>query len=247
MSEYIKLGRYYIPTYGLIVLLGFTVCMSLAQSKLKNDSKRRQEFFSIVLFSGIGALIGSKTLTVIFELAHHSVNKIDFVTFKDAGYSFYGGLAGFFGSGFIFCKIFKIDSGFFVENFLFVIPLMHCIWKIGCLMGGCCFGIEYSGPMAVVFPSGVNNLSGVQVFPIQILESAVSFITSIFLYFYQKRSNICSPTGLYFLIYGISRFFLEFLRFHERESFLSDGQICSIICVLIGIIIINSRERNKYE
>ena len=44
---------------------------------------------------------------------------------------------------------------------------MYSIGKIGCLLVGCCYGIEYSGPFSIVYNYSYSDIVGVRLFPIQ--------------------------------------------------------------------------------
>lgn len=104
-------------------------------------------------------------------------------------------------------------------------------------MGGCCFGIPYKGIGAVIFPDGVNQLSGVEVFPVQLLEAIVALFICIIMLFFKKNKIIKNSVSLYMILYGSTRFVMEFLRYNSEDVIISGGNICSILCVLIGIII----------
>ena len=129
-----------------------------------------------------------------------------------------------------------------MNTFAFVIPYVHAFGRIGCFCAGCCYGIEYTGPLSVAGH-----------FPVQLLEALLLFAFAfVILGLVCKRSrNEFGMTGIslflyYILYYSILRFFLEFLRGDEargRVSFetgisLSISQIISLILFTAGIILI---------
>lgn len=90
--------------------------------------------------------------------------------------------------------------------------------KLGCAGYGCCYGIE--------FEHGISSrFVDYKVFPVQLLESAVCFLLFFLLYFLIKKEK-CRKGTVYpvsLILYGIFRFFVEFLRDYtpkERTYFL---------------------------
>lgn len=158
------------------------------------------------------------------------------------GFVFYGGLLGGFAGYFIGVKIARTGLTTFLNTFAFAIPYVHAFGRIGCFCAGCCYGIEYTGPLSVAGH-----------FPVQLLEALLLFAFAfVILGLVCKRSrNEFGMTGIslflyYILYYSILRFFLEFLRGDEargRVSFetgisLSISQIISLILFTAGIILI---------
>ena len=110
-------------------------------------------------------------------------------------------------------------------------------------MGGCCYGIKYNGPGAVSYPIGINEGSGISVFPIQLLEAFILFALAVF--FYIDRYKIKYAIALYIGLYSISRFFTDFLRWHKSKQILTTTQITSLIC--ISLIILLTERIKLYE
>lgn len=241
MLKYIFIGNFRVPTYSLFVIMGVVLCNCIAQLRLKKNNINPRHFFLIELFGGIGSIIGAKLLA-IYE---YSSGTINLEVLKEAGYSYYGGLLGFFLFTRILCRLCKINSEFIAYRCIFLIPMLHAFWKVSCFMGGCCFGIKYSGPFSVVYPDGVNKLSGYNVLPTQIIEAVCSLLIAFTLHVLSEREVKYEPVGVYCVMYGIFRFFIEFIRYSEHVKFLSDGQIYSIICVMSGILMISLRIRSE--
>lgn len=244
MHKYLYISNIKVPTYSLFVMFGIVVCCCAALIIAKKEQNDLRILLAIAFVGGLGGFVGAKLLPLIVNC----VKEKSFISllsgFKESNYSYFGGLYGFFTTVFIMILVkneYYID---YARNYIFSIPLLHCFWKIGCYMGGCCFGIPYNGPGAIVFPSGVNSLSGVKVFPVQLLESIIAFIISLLLLFLKHKNRLCWPISTFLLLYGTSRFFIEYLRYHEYAQILYEGQVYSIICVVIGFCLLLVR-RNK--
>ena len=87
---------------------------------------------------------------------------------------------------------------------------------------------------------------GVNLFPIQIVETIV--FVGIFIYFYLKRKTIINNkyVGYIFVVCGLSKFILDFLRSIHSYQVISTNQIMCLIFVVIGIVVIKYKS-NKIK
>ncbi len=246
MLKYLYVGNIRIPAYGMMVLLGIIFCNCLAQYEIRKRKLNNRDFLILECIAGIGAIIGAKTFALLKLICSSCQFPVSSSELAEAGWSYFGGLAGFF----IFLALFRRLSGVDIRAFaglVWLVSLLHFFWKIGCFMGGCCYGIPYQGPMAVVFPEGVNKLAGLSVFPIQLLEAVVAMFIAINLFFLSRTSVRLNMVGLFLLEYGITRFFMEFLRYHTNEKIFSENHIYSVIGFLIGLGLIYSQLHKSKE
>ena len=232
MIKYFNMGPFVVPSYGFTVLIGVLICNLIMGYTLRTDEKSLKEALLLELCGGIGAIAGAKLLGA-------------------GAYSYFGGLLGFCVVSYGFVRLFRMDGSYLAGRVFWLITLLHSIWKIGCFLGGCCYGIPYEGPFAVIFPEGVNELGGVSVFPVQIAESLVAFIIAIAIVLLVKAEKLKHPVPFYLVVYGLSRFFLEFLRYHNGKT-LGIAHLYAVLCVLAGCIVLfilrrkeNGRERSK--
>ena len=133
-----------------------------------------------------------------------------------------------------------LGISYILSLFIKPIPLMYAVGKIGCFLVGCCYGIEYSGPFSIVYKYSMNDINGISLFPVQIVESIVFMIIFII--------TIVRKIDIYKLILmcSISKFLLDFLRFKNNNMILSVNQIgCLFIIVISLILIYKSNEKKK--
>ena len=245
MMKYMYVGSIHVPSYGAMIILGFVVCNLIAQRSLKSERDRYSDFLIIEICGGIGAVLGAKLLVLLESAANGSDPILSWNEFKELGYSYYGGLAGFFITAYAVCKACKIDGDNLAREYVFLLPLMHAFWKIGCLLGGCCFGRPYEGPFAIVYPAGVNAVSQMRVFPSPVAETCISLLIALVLLLAGKFRESHSPAGLYPVMYGTARFFLEFMRYHEDNGYFSAVHLYSVIAVVIGMVFVMKDHRRK--
>ena len=245
MSMYLDFGLFKIPGYGTMIALGGIIAnIIVVLLILKRDKKEIWDFVILEGFGLLGGVIGSKLLYIIVSFNDIPWDRISepevLATLVSGGFVFYGGLILAVVFVFIGGKCNKIDTWDYLSNYAFAIPLAHGFGRIGCFLAGCCYGIPYDGPIAVVYPEeSLLAPSGIPMFPVQLIEACCLFIISIilFLFYWFRKADYVLP--IYFIFYGIVRFVLEYYRYDEyRGKFFSlyTSQWISIGMVIAGII-----------
>ena len=119
------------------------------------------------------------------------------------------------------------------------VALAHAFGRIGCFLGGCCYGAPAPGWLGVVYPVGSDayvHCGAQPLYPTQLFEAALNFL--LFWMMVRWTSFQFRPT-VYFMGYGIGRFLVEFLRADARGELLpglSPSQWFSLLLILVGLI-----------
>lgn len=250
-----------ISTYGLMACIGIgavSVLLAFLSRKTKINFEATVLF---MLFVCAGALLGGHILYGITNIGKiHIFSEIknikDFIyAFQTifGGLVFYGGLIGGVFGGVIGIKILKLNISFYADLMALSVPLFHGFARIGCFLGGCCYGIESELGFASRGNTLVEAVNGVKRFPVQLLEAFFCFLifTMLLIMFLYKKFK----GGLFFVylsIYAFVRFFDEFLRGDDIRGFvfgLSTSQFISIfveIFAIVGIFIIKyNKDRSE--
>ena len=135
-------------------------------------------------------------------------------------------------------KLHKLDAVGYLRSAVFMIPIMHGFGRIGCFMAGCCYGRPYEGFCAVVFPEESYAVSGVPLFPVQLLEAGLLLLLGISLMYLRLKKKWHYTLETYILVYGVIRFVLEYLRYDEDRGIfagLSTSQWISVALVLVTV------------
>lgn len=257
MYPYIYIGNLELPVYGMIIFLSYIAGLLICAPLGKQYGIKGKYVLCSGTFAAAGLLLGSKALYLItklpsfiknYEAVYSKYSPTDQVEFLLGGYVFYGGLIGAIAGIIIFCKCFSFDKGSLLNVMTPLIPFAHSFGRIGCFFGGCCYGVEYHGFMAVSFPYNPLSpaLSQTTRFPVQLVEAALNFILFLFLYFYTKRKapSPCKALGIYLVCYSVIRFTLEFVRGDIIRGFLlglSTSQWISIILLPIGLFLLRKQ------
>lgn len=156
---------------------------------------------------------------------------------KRFGLTFAGALLGFTAGAALHARFSGLGAGFALSFLLPPLALAQAIGRIGCFLGGCCYGTACD--FGVSYPQGsypYSLIGAAKVFPVQLVESGCLFVLFILSLFTPFRFR----SAVYMLGVGMIRFTLEFFRGDVRGTMLgvtalSPQQILSMLCFAIGI------------
>ncbi|MFO0617701.1 MAG: prolipoprotein diacylglyceryl transferase [Polyangiaceae bacterium] len=181
--------------------------------------------------------------------------------FWAGGLTYYGGFIGASLGGYWLLRRDRFPFWKAADMAGFAIPLGLGFGRMGCLLAGCCFGLETNSPVGLSFPGNspaseaqfkAKELTSIRawshpVHPTQIYESAACLGIALFLLAYlhgRKRYDGQVFVG-FLVLYAVARFALEFLRADERGGFLglSTSQLIGLALVAVAVIIHRARTR----
>ncbi len=154
------------------------------------------------------------------------------------GAVFYGGLIGACLAGFIYMRVKKLDIPVWTDMLAPAAALFHAFGRVGCFLGGCCYGIECR--LGLVFSrSPVEGANGVRRFPVQLAEALFELALCFILSRLDKKGRLRGRLfALYLTVYSLGRFALEFLRGDEARGFifgLSTSQAIGALVFAAGL------------
>ncbi len=248
MLPVIQIGFFNIYTFQIILGISFYICyLYLLFAKPYHWLHRKSHIYTMIWALVLGAA-GGKMLSA-FTMYVQDNGKSFFYHLTHSGSVFYGILVTGFCTAYIVSKKYRIDFSRYASEVAEVLPLGQAIGRIGCFMNGCCYGREYDGPMGMLYPVGNEKI---KVFPTWFVESFVCL--ALFLFFRKKRFEQSRYSFLvYFIVYGNSRFFIEFMRGDDIRGIyggISTSQIISIVLTLSSmcyLFFINTKRRKFYE
>ena len=219
----------FLDPYILSGLAGGLLSILVLYLMEKKRSHDKMHMFVCCLFGIAGMFLGAHLLFFLVNLSGFSdtygSSIYDIQSFFNAvfnaasGLVFYGGLFGAFAAILIFCKVNHLDGRSYLNAICCIFPLFHAFGRIGCLLGGCCYGIEYHGALAIQYtesqinPGISDHIADFPRFPVQLLEAVLELlIFSLLITIYLRTGTRYSIVSVYLFSYGIVRFGDEFLR-----------------------------------
>lgn len=233
-----SIGPVTVHGYGLMIGIGVLCCIVMGMKRAKKYGLSEDAVIDIAIFGLIAGFLGAKLLYVIVEWKSFFADPLSLL--GSEGFVVYGGIIAGVLAAIIYCKHKKL---LFLEYFDLCAPsiaLAQGFGRIGCFLAGCCYGKETDLAIGVVFPESSLAPAGVKVLPTQLFSSAGNFcIMCVLLWHYKHRKKVGDTGFLYMLLYGIGRFFIEFLRNDDRGvvGVLSTSQFISLFIVAAAIML----------
>ncbi len=205
----IKIFGITITYYGLLVATGviFGLYVSSKLGKFLNFDENK--IFDIGIFTVIFAIIGARIFYIILNFKYFLMSPGRYILSR-AGFVFLGGFIAGLAYIVIYALIKKIHLGTLGDIFAPGLAIGHAIGRQGCLLNGCCYGIECS-PHAF-FATKFAHLSGYH-YPTELFESVAELlIFLVLIQVFRRRKFRGQVMVLYVILYSIWRFFIEFIR-----------------------------------
>lgn len=221
-----------IPPYAIMLMLSFAAGLAIQFIlNVKGGIKRNIAAYGILL---------AMPMSIFFALLLTYISTVG----KAFGISSIGGAVGMYVSALTMAAISRRRESFGVmlRSCTLSLPMMYSVSKIGCLLGGCCRGMDYSGVMCVEY-SG-ERMGHLCAFPVQIAESAA--FLAIFMagmVMYLRRSRNAVPAV--FLLSAGAKFALDFLRVSHTGKVISLNQLLCAAAAAVCVAVIVLREHKS--
>lgn len=244
MQVFFNILGFKIPSYGILIVTGVILANVLAIVYIRKTKKHDiNDFIILEAYAVLGGFLGAKILYLIVSYKSIEWSRLFEIEYFNAlmqgGFVFYGGLIGGIACVLLGGKIHNIKSMEYMRDFIGFIPFIHSFGRVGCFMSGCCYGIPYSGIGAVKFPADSYAPSDIELFPVQLVEACLlMIIAGIILYLVLVKNNT-HGINMYLILYGCTRFILEFLRYDDARGGLlglSTSQWISLL-IIAGVVL----------
>lgn len=210
--------------YPVLALVGIFAAGIYACRQARKQGLDVNDMIVVLLVSAVGVLLGGHLLYGLVsvlsapELARNllaSDSPKAFFTnayFLFGGSVFYGGLLGGILVGALYIRKKGLELPVWADLLAPAIPLFHFFGRIGCFLGGCCYGVP--SPFGFTYTHNlIEQANGVSRFPIQLVEAAFNLALFFFLWTLQRKGKFQGERlPLYLLCYSVGRFLFEFGR-----------------------------------
>jgi len=240
----LRLGSLNIYSYGIFIAIGFVFGFFLAIRRNRIEGIPAEGIIDLFFLVVLSALIGSRALFILINFNNYRHQPLQIFSLWEGGLVFYGGLILATVVALVYMWRIRLPMWKMADLFSPSIALGLFFGRIGCFLAGCCYGKESSLPWAVTFtnPASLARLN-VSLHPTQLYEALGSLFLFLFLIWMRKYKTFEGQIFcLFIFLYGVLRFFIEFLRDDPRGSFLggllSTSQGISIFLALTSLFML---------
>ena len=239
-----SVGPVSVRWYGLMYLVGFACFYLLGTVRAKQAWRgvSRDQLEDLLFYGILGVVLGGRLgYCFFYQPGYFLSHPLDILKIWEGGMSAHGGMVG------VACAVWyfhlKCRAGF-LRTADFIMPMVPAglfFGRLGNFINGELWGrpAAESFPLAMIFPQAGDLVPR---HPSQLYECALegAFLFVVLWCFSRKPRALGSVSGLFFLGYGLCRFFVEFFR--EPDAFLglgmlglSRGQWLSVPLLLLGV------------
>lgn len=235
----IHLDWFSIKVWGLLAAMGFAVSFFVAWARVKKEKLSGEVLSDLFSWLILSVLVFSRIFYVLFggELGIFLAKPWLVLAVWQGGMMSTGGFFGAALAIILFFKLRRVKAWPYLDILAFSFPFGWFFGRLGCFLIHDHLGRLTNSVFAVNFATGAR-------FDLGLLELLTTLVLAIiFLVFSRKKK----PAGFYsvFLLlwYGITRFFLDFLRATDligsdpRFSGLTAAQWGSLILIIVGLFI----------
>jgi len=251
-----KIWRLEIHSYGLMLALSFLLGVFWSMSRAQKRNIKKDDVMDVFLFVVVSAIIGARLMYVLTHLSEFRGRWLDtFNPFPSTGgvgiegLTMLGGVLLALATIIIYCRIKKIPLLRLWDVIAPVFGLGIFLTRIGCFLNGCCFGKPCDLPWGVVFPvvSPAGYLfQGVHIHPTQLYSSLYGLLIMVVILLLDRKPRFDGfLASIFFMMYGISRFLMDFVRYYESSVqfnilgiYLTFNQGISFLMFLFGLFLL---------
>ncbi len=249
---FLKIGGIEIRYYGLMYVVAALVTYILIRYRVKKEHLKISDetILDIFLWGISGVIIGGRLGYVLFyNFPYYLRHPIEIILpFSQgkyvgiSGMSYHGAVIGIIISGLIYNRVKRVNFLELGDLLATTFPLGYTFGRIGNFINGELYGRVTTLPIGMYFPSDpLHKLR----FPSQLFEGFFEgFVLFIILWSIRKKRF---PRGyllsFYIIGYGITRFFIEFIRQPDPQigfilKYFTMGQVLSSFMIIGGFILL---------
>ena len=257
-----NVGPLEITGFGIAVLLAFVIAQIISQQELlrRGHPKEAEAIPDLIIACVVGTLIGGR-------LYYAGIVQQDWsALWGRAGFVFWGGFIGSVIACWLVIRHKKLLFVRFADVGGIAIAAGYAVGRTGCWAVGDDYGKPWNGPLSVMFPEGapastarnMNQLFGtpipegatpdtvLAVHPTQLYETVLGTVMFLILWRFRKHKHAEGWLfGMYLVLAGAERFFIEFFRAKDDRYFMGItlAQAIAITLALIGAFIMMQTRR----
>lgn len=240
------IGPVGVPAFFLMIMIGTLAATFYGYRLAKRDGADPVVMLDFGIVGIICAVIGSRIFHIVIENpSYYLENPLRVFYFWQGGFVSIGAFVFSIAGVLVYLHVRKLEMLRYMDIVAAEVPIVIFFVRLGCLCAGCCYGKPTDFFIHLIFRNP-NSAAGYYhpgvalhaTQPYFMLNALVMFVLVNIVYRYRQFKG--QVFASFFIYYGISRFFLEFLRGDEDRGLffgklLSTGQIAMIVSFIFGV------------
>ncbi len=259
-----------IAYYGIVIAAGIILGFIVMLREAKRTGQNPETYYDITIFGVLAALIGARLYYVIFSWDDYKDDPLSIFNIREGGLAIYGAVIAVVLTVFIYSKVKKIPFTLIMDTGIPSLILGQAVGRWGNFFNREAFG-EYTNslfamrlPVDAVRASDItekmlrhieviDGIRYIRVHPTFLYESVWNLAVFFFLMWWRKHKKFNGELlFMYFLGYGLGRFWIEGLRTDQLLIFhaVPVSQLLSAVLAVgsaAAIIVLRRRAGKKKE
>ncbi len=239
-----------IKSFGVLLALSFVIGFWLSVYRGRRRGFEPDLVLDFCLTVMISSIVGVRLFYVITHPTEFQPWYEAFLLWR-GGLTLYGGILLAIGAVWFFCRRRGVPFLSMADVLAPQVALGIGITRLGCFLNGCCYGKPTDGPFGMSFPetcaAGWETDCAV-IHPTQLYSSLGGFMAFALTLLWERWSYFEGATfARFILLYGLSRFLVDFWRDYEAGAVgplgLTTSQWISLGLMALGVVLLFVRRR----
>lgn len=237
----------YIPTFFLMVMVASLATTFYVYRQAPKKGLSQLVVLDLALLSTFFGIIGARLFHVFFEAPEYYWEHPGYVFhFWQGGFVGYGVFIGITVSVLIYVKLKKLPVLRYCDLVALGCPLIVLLVRVGCLGAGCCYGKPTDFFIHLTFNNPASDagrdFAGIALHATQFYDLINAILVFVVVHIVDKRKKFHGQVMLvFFMMYALIRFFIEFIRGDEDRGVYFDGlistsQIAGVVIVVVCLV-----------
>lgn len=244
--QLVDFGSISIPTYGILVALGFLAGIALAARLARRVGAEPEKVTNLGVVLLLAAIVGAKLFMVLDNWNHYAADfsRLFSLSALRSGGVFTGGLLAAVAVAYFYTKRHGMPWLATADILAPGLAVGHAIGRLGCFAAGCCWGKECNLAWAVTFRDPVaHEFTGVPLHvplhPTQLYEGFGTALIGLFLLWrFARPHGAGAILGAYLVAYPAFRILVEIFRADSARPVLVGGVASTTQFVAAGLVIV---------
>jgi len=244
-----EIGGWPVYSYGVLLAAAYLIGLQLGVVRARRAGLDPARVMDLGIYLIIAALVGAKLMLIAVDWEYFRSQPRELLSLVRAGGVFYGGLIAAVAVGLWLVRRYKLPPWTTADLMAPGIALGHVVGRFGCLLAGCCYGRPTDVPWAVTFtdPLAAANVGTplqIPLHPTQLYDAGAELLILALLLSTERKGRPFAGRTFwaYMLLYGVSRFIIEFYRGDISRGTvmgsLSTSQFVSLLLVPVSILML---------
>jgi phosphatidylglycerol:prolipoprotein diacylglycerol transferase len=251
-----KIGGVEVQSFFFMIMVAALASTYFARRIARREGLSEIVILDMALIGVIMSIIGARIFHIVVEAPDYYIEKpIRVFYFWQGGFVSLGAFIFTAVAWIIYFRKRKLPLLKYLDVGALSAPVIIFFVRVGCLMAGCCYGKPTNFPIHLVFrnPASTAYLyyPNVPLHATQLYSMMNAALMLVVLYtVYRRRRFDGQISALFLTYYGVTRFFIEFLRGDADRGLyfggrISTGQIVMGIFFVAGVLIWKLLSRRK--